>query len=582
MATATRSVGHGGRTHRRNEKAHEVPLRRLAKGLTSLGAAAALAGLAACQSPVPSDSMEGRPDLLGTPIAIDPSALRRVGTVDERYLSYNVEMLEVTGGRFWKPYSAVQGEASGSPAPVPVAASVTGGTTPTPGGDTTPAGMNPNLYQYRPPVDLSNPRLRTLAAALGPAYIRVSGTWANTTYFADTDTPPKLPPSGFDAVLTRQQWKGVVDLAHATDARIVTSFANSAGTRNVAGTWTPDLARRFVAYTQAIGGEIAAAEFMNEPDLATMGGAPTGYNGADYGRDARIFHAFARQTLPGMRILGPGSVGESVGPNPLVTQGPGILPTPTMVVDLGETVDDFSYHQYGAASERCKSIDHQTRAEQALTEDWLRNTDQTLAFYRNLRHRYAPGHAFWVTETADAACGGNPWASTFLDTFRYLDQLGRLARQDVRVVMHNTLDSSDYGLLDENTFEPRPNYWAALLWKRVMGSAVLDTRLPIRQGLHVYAQCLRGVPGGVALLVINNDRSRTTSITLPGTVDRYTLSAQLLTDRQVRLNGVPLALGAGDALPPLVPLHQSGESMTFEPATITFLAMPRTANRACS
>jgi hypothetical protein len=49
------------------------------------------------------------------------------------------------------------------------------------------------------------------------------------------------------------------------------------------------------------------------------------------------------------------------------------------------------------------------------------------------------------TETADAACGDNPWANTFLDTFRYLDQLGRLARQDVRVVAHNTLVASDYG-----------------------------------------------------------------------------------------------------------------------------------------
>lgn len=70
----------------------------------------------------------------------------------------------------------------------------------------------------------------------------------------------------------------------------------------------------------------------------------------------------------------------------------------------------------------------------------------------------APGKPIWVTETADAACGGNPWGTTFLDTFRYLDQLGRLARDGVRVVMHNTLVGSDYGLLDETTFAPRPNY----------------------------------------------------------------------------------------------------------------------------
>ena len=53
----------------------------------------------------------------------------------------------------------------------------------------------------------------------------------------------------------------------------------------------------------------------------------------------------------------------------------------------------------------------------------------------------------WNTETAQAACGGDRWASTFLDTFRYLNQLGILAKRGVQVHMHNTLASSDYGLL---------------------------------------------------------------------------------------------------------------------------------------
>ena len=36
--------------------------------------------------------------------AIAPANMARVGTIDDRYQSYNVEMLEVTGGKFWKPY----------------------------------------------------------------------------------------------------------------------------------------------------------------------------------------------------------------------------------------------------------------------------------------------------------------------------------------------------------------------------------------------------------------------------------------------------------------------------------------------
>ncbi len=35
---------------------------------------------------------------------IAPSKMPSVGTVDERFQSFNVEMVEVTGGRFWAAY----------------------------------------------------------------------------------------------------------------------------------------------------------------------------------------------------------------------------------------------------------------------------------------------------------------------------------------------------------------------------------------------------------------------------------------------------------------------------------------------
>lgn len=125
------------------------------------------------------------------------------------------------------------------------------------------------------------------------------------------------------------------------------------------------------------------------------------------------------------------------------------------------------------------------------------------AFYADLRDRYDPGKPLWVTETADAGCGGNPWASTFLDTFRYLNQQGRLAQQGVQMIAHNTLAASDYGLLDEKTFMPRPNYWGAVLWRRLMGNIVLKPG-PVREDdLYLYAHCMRDRSGGVTVLAIN-------------------------------------------------------------------------------
>jgi hypothetical protein len=502
-------------------------------------------------------------------LSLAPSTMPRIGSVSERYQSYNVEMIEVTGGRFWKPYSPEPGGIVRQGAPADG----------TPGGDT-PAGMSSALYQYRPPIDLSDARLRKLAAALGPAYVRVSGTWANTTYFSETDQPPAAPPAGFKGVLSRPQWKGVVDFAHAVNAQIVTSFANGVGTRDSAGVWTAGQATRLVDYTRAIGGRIAAAEFMNEPNLAVMGGAPVGYDAAAYGRDFKRFHAFARAAAPEMLILGPGSVGETAD-EPDVGDGSSLKTRALLIASRPAGVDAFSYHHYGALSRRCAAIGAQTTADAALSEEWLRRTDETLASYRKLRDAFEPGKRLWLTETADAACGGNPWARTFLDTFRYLDQLGRLARQGVEVVAHNTLVASDYGLLDDSTLAPKPNYWGALMWRTLMDTGVLESGIPIQSGLHVYAHCLRGTPGGVALLAINNDRAAARMLTVPVPGERYTLSADDVQGRAVRLNGVELRLGADDALPVLTGAPVPAGDISLGPATITFIALPGAANQAC-
>lgn len=255
-----------------------------------------------------------------------------------------------------------------------------------------------------------------------------------------------------------------------------------------------------------------------------------------------------------------------------VTGGPSALQTRDLLAaSRPASVGAVSYHHYGATSRRCAAIGMQTTVEAALSEEWLRRTDETLAYYKKLRDEFQPGKPFWLTETVDAACGGNPWARSFLDTFRYLDQLGRLAKQNVQVVAHNTLVASDYGLLDDKTLEPNPNYWGALLWHRVMGTTVLESRVTIQAGLHLYAHCLRNRPGGVALLAINKGETLT-SIDLPTAAERHTLTAEHVVDRQVRLNGQVLTLQATGELPPLQSEPIPAGTVEFPPSSITFLS----------
>ncbi|MGV7219298.1 hypothetical protein [Bradyrhizobium sp. UFLA05-112] len=477
--------------------------------------------------------------------SLEPAHMTAIGTIDARFQSYNVEMVEVTGGRFWKPYSR------------------------SPRAD---AQIARDRYSYRSPIDLANTRLRRLASALGPAYMRISGTWANATFFADADNAPAVPPSGFNSVLNRAQWRGVVDFARAVNAEIVTSFAVSAGSRNADGHWTPDQPQQLLSFTQSLGSRIAAAELMNEPTLAATNGAPPGYDAKAYGHDFAVFHSWMRQHAPDTLIVGPGSVGDSSSPSA------GGIQTRDLLAASRRSLDRFSYHHYNTLSPRCGVRDDPARA---LSPGWLARTDRALSIYRSLRDEFAPSTPIWLTETADAACGGNRWDATLLDTFRYLDQLGRLARAGVQVVMHNTLAASDYGLLDETTFRPRPNYWGALLWHRLMGTTVLDVGATSTPDLHLYAHCHPSTSGAVSILAINTSRSGSRRLQLPIASERYTLDAMRLRSSTARLNGRMLALTANDDLPPLEAHTMPAGTISLAPKTITFLVIPNAGNPAC-
>ena len=492
------------------------------------------------------------------PVAISPAKMPVVARVDPRFLSYNIEMAGIVGASFWKPYRDLpRGKAFG-------------GTT------------FASRLKKGSPLDLHAPTLRHLAAALGPAYVRVSGTWANTVYFADTDSPPATAPPGFKSVLTRGEWSGVLAFVKAVDGRLVTSFASSAGVRNHEGVWRSSQAAKLLAFTRTEGGRIAAAEFMNEPNFPAAGGLPAGYSAADFARDFARFRAFARRGAPRMAILGPSATGDT-----LAAQGmplPSFIPTAALLAAKPHPrFDVFTYHFYGAVSLRCAppGTPVSTTAGAALSNEWLDRTEVAYHFYERLRDRYEPGTPIWITETADAACGGNPWAKTFLDSFRFLNQLGAMSRRGVQVVMHNTLVGSDYGLLDERTLAPRPDYWAALLWKRLMGRKVLQAGPAGRAHLRIYAHCLHDVSGGAALLLLNTSKSQAQRVTVDAPARRYTLTAQVLQSESVRLNGRVLAPLLEGRVPPLRGRPESAGVLRLPPASITFLAIPKAGNASC-
>ena len=472
---------------------------------------------------------------------LDFTGLKQVGEVDECYQSYNVEMCEVVGGDFWIPYDLLD------------SAKVK-------------AGGFSALKHTIPPINLYDKKLRMLASALGPAYVRVSGTWANTTYFQDNDEPKlNTAPNGYENILTRKEWKGVIDFCNAADGKLITSFAISDGIRDSQGNWTPAQAGPLVRYTKSIGGRIEGAEMFNEPSHASYGGAPDGYDAADYANDFEAFKTFVDSAVPEMKILGPGSTGEGgiLPGDTSMTTGKILTATPKPEFDI------FTYHFYGGVSKRCMG---RLTPENALTRDWLSKTEDGLKFYRDARDKYFPNAPVWLTETAEAACGGNPWAATYIDCFRYLEQLGRLAKKGVQVVMHNTLCASEYALLEQETYNPRPNYWAAFLWNKLMGTKVYNAGNPV-EGADIFVHNLKNTSGGFAVLMVNPEGSANT-VHIPADAELYLLTADgdNLQTKTVRLNGEVLELKSGESLPEMKGKKVKAGEIQLPAHSILFLA----------
>lgn len=209
-------------------------------------------------------------------ISLKVENLKSLRTIDAKLLSYNVEMTEVTGGTFWKEYT--KGQLEG-----------------TEGFPLIGITKKDEMVQVYPPVDLYNTRIRKLAKELGPVWIRVSGTWSTKTYYDFDGTTNGVAPEGFDSVLTKEQWIGVLDFVKEVDGKLLISVANCAGIHSAHEPWQPEQAKLIFDFSKEYGVPIEAVEFMNEPNLLSGSGAPEGYNFDDFIRDQDIFTRWVRE-----------------------------------------------------------------------------------------------------------------------------------------------------------------------------------------------------------------------------------------------------------------------------------------------
>jgi len=499
---------------------------------------------------------------MGKYVRLQAEGLQKLREVDPRLVSYNVEMTEVTGGTFWKAYTEAQVDGTEE---FPVIR------------DWTNMG---NLQQWYDPIDTTNPRLIRLAKELGPAWIRVSGTWANKTCYDFDGKYGGKAPEGFQNVLTKEQWLHLLDFVKAVNGKLLVSIANCPGIHAADEPMPFEQAELLFRTSKAYGVPISAAEFTNEPNLIALSGLPRGYTPADHARDHDLFGVWLRENYPECLFVGPCTVGDidmfgqgNDGAGGGMAAGFEMVSTEALLGDYKSPMDVFSYHYYNGVSERGAAMGGHWPYESILSEPYLGTAAHCARQYVARRDRYVPGGQMWVTESGDAGCGGNTWASTYADVPRTLNELGEFCTVTSGVIFHNTLASSDYGYLKHGTFVPRPNYFAVLLWNRLMGRTCYAVSEKNSEGAHVYCHSRKDGGQGAVYLVINNSWTETTTVELPGEAEVYALTGRTgMRSRTMCLNGRELVLGENDELPELTGVKVSGK-VEVVPGGCTFIVL---------
>jgi heparanase 1 len=444
-----------------------------------------------------------------------------IAEVSDRYLSFAVDTSQVVGGKWWNPQANRVEWRSGT-----VRAST---------------------------FDFDRPRLDLLTRALAPAYLRVGGSEADKVYY-DLDTADEAQlavPPGYESSLTRGQWDAIHAFARRNDLRVVFALNAGPGARKRDGSWDTTNAAALMAYTARNGYTVDVWELGNEVNIFfAVHGLPARVSVQQYCRDLKSARALLAQHLPRARLAVQGSAFWPVLGEPL-SRFFGFMPG--VLERAGDLVDLVSWHYYPQQSRRGPMASRRASPSRLLAPNNLDEVAHWAERIANWRDRYAAGKPLWLGETGNAQFGGEPGLSdAYLGGLWWLDQLGLLARLGHQVLVRQSLCGMNYGLLDEETLEPRPDYWNSLLWKLLMGSRVYAVEASGDNAgkLRVYAQATAsGESGSVSVLAINLDHRRDANLLFPELTGRrfqvYQVNAPDVLGKRLLLNGNELGLDGG-------------------------------------
>jgi len=368
-------------------------------------------------------------------------------------------------------------------------------------------------YTAIDPPDLYDPKLRNLAAALGPSLLRIGGTAADGTYFCpeegeSCELPPAYqnvyrPSSGFQAsYLTHDDVRAIAEFAEAIDAEVIFCLNFGPGPRDAAtGAWHPDNARELIRFVDTLdqADRFIVWEAGNEANSYMFNfRMPLNYGPEMYAGDLAVLRELVDAEDPEAMTAAPATYFF-----PLRFIGD-IFRFTERALALGrQHVDLVTWHLYATQSETCgDTFFHQpfpATLENLFDEDII----ATSRYYARYVLNAAQGVPVIMDESASAQCGGQAGVSdTLLDALWIVDWLGIMAQEGTRALVRQSLLDFDYGIIGGKTYEPRPTLLAMSALRRLVADARLSAEAD-RSLVKTHAWCSGETPSALTVVVSN-------------------------------------------------------------------------------
>ena len=462
--------------------------------------------------------------------------------------------------------------------------------------------LDSGLIRYRwDNFDFSSAKLRNLAKGLAPAYLRIGGTDEDFLLFNEDNRYRRIKPNTVphgkgmnNSIISREQpMDPFTNFTMTTkDVDNIFTFAKESGLNIIFGLnvllrdsityrWNSTNAEELIKYITRRGFS-CGWELGNEPiDLKKI--VKTTTTGEELASDFKILQKLLNDHPEYGHMI--------VGPDISSPWRPPIRDKflKEFLTNINGSIDGLTYHQY--------YMDNQQPVSKFYDPDTLDDLITEIQKVQDImKESGASSLKLWLGETSSAYGGGVPGVSdSYIAGFMWLDKLGVAARFQHNVVIRQTFYGGSYSLINTETLDPFPDYWSSFLYKKLVGSRVLEVHDGISLGrtVRVYAHCTskrsRYDTGSLVLIALNTQHSDAQLVLTNGLeklpVHQYFLTPgqnNNLTSRTVRLNGELLQMVDHTFLPNVEPKTIiPPDDIILPPVSYGFLVIPNAKVDAC-